>query len=267
MEVPMNVRIWNRRTVQRLAVLLPLLAATAAPLEAQSAGGTLPFGVGEALTYRAQAGRLGTIGRGTMSITGAERLRGRVVLQLCFDFSGRVGPARVSDHTTSLLDPRRMASLRYNKRERSPIFSATEAVEIYPDEQRWEGASDSGATPSEAPLDELSFLYYVRTLPLAAGESHTLRRHFDAERNPVEIRVVGREQVRVPAGEFATVVVEMRVPDRRQKSGTSLVRLFLTDDARRVPVRIESRMPVVGTTVLLLESHAGAGGALAQMKP
>jgi len=258
----MNAQI-RHRLAPRAALLLSLLFAAAPMQGQQAADGTLPFGVGEALTYRAQAGRLGTIGRGTMSITGAEQLRGREVYRLCFDFSGRVGPARISDHTRSLLDPRRMASLRYEKRERSPIFSTTEAVEIYPDERRWTAAEDGGATPTDAPLDELSFLYYLRTLPLAAGESHTLRRHFDADRNPVEVRVVGRERVTVPAGDFATVVVEMRVPDRRQKSGTSTVRLFLTDDARRVPVRIESRMPVVGTTVLLLESQTPAAGALA----
>lgn len=119
--------------------------------------------------------------------------------------------------------------------------------------------------PSRLPLDELSFLYYIRTLPLKAGATYRMDRHFDASRNPVEIRVVGREWVRVPAGEFATIVVEMKVPQDGHVSGNGVIRLYLTDDAWRVPVRIESSVRVLGRVVFQLESsnrHSAAGVAL-----
>jgi hypothetical protein len=73
------------------------------------------------------------------------------------------------------------------------------------------------------------------------------------------VRVVGRELVTVPAGRFQTVVVEMTVRDERRYGGEGTVRLHLTDDERRIPVRIASRMRLAGVTVLSLESMtAGA---------
>jgi hypothetical protein len=52
--------------------------------------------------------------------------------------------------------------------------------------------------------------------------------------------------------------VEMRVKDPRRYKGEGVLRIHLTDDACRIPVRIESTMPVLGTTVLTLESHTHA---------
>jgi hypothetical protein len=51
------------------------------------------------------------------------------------------------------------------------------------------------------------------------------------------------------------VLVEMRVKDPRRYRGEGVIRIHLSDDRCRLPLRIESRMPVVGTAVLSLESH------------
>jgi hypothetical protein len=47
----------------------------------------------------------------------------------------------------------------------------------------------------------------------------------------------------------------MRVRDPRRYRGEGVIRVNLSDDACRIPVRIESRMPVVGAAVMLLASH------------
>ena len=111
--------------------------------------------------------------------------------------------------------------------------------------------------PTGAPVDELSFIFFIRTLRLAPGDSYTLARHYDATRNPVRIRVVGRGPMRVPAGTFQTIEVEMRVTDPAHYRGEGVIRLHLSDDARRIPVRIESAIPRAGRMVLSLESGAG----------
>ncbi|HEX6574712.1 MAG TPA: DUF3108 domain-containing protein, partial [Gemmatimonadaceae bacterium] len=66
--------------------------------------------------------------------------------------------------------------------------------------------------------------------------------------------VIRREVVATPAGRFQTVLVEMRVRDARRYKGEGVIRINLTDDSMRIPVRIESAMPVVGTAVMTLES-------------
>ena len=107
--------------------------------------------------------------------------------------------------------------------------------------------------PTNVPLDELSFIYYVRTLPLDSDSILRVVRHYDTERNPVEIRVLRRDSVLTEAGLFHTIVVEMRVKERGHYDGQGTIRIHLSDDARRLPVRIESNVPVLGETVLTLE--------------
>ena len=238
-----------------LGLTLISLLALGAPSAAQPDRPALPFAVGETLRYRAVSGRIGTFGTGVLRVEGPETVRGQETLRLCFDFQGRVGPFRVRDHTRSWVIPGRMAAVRYQKQEQSPLGARRESVEIFPAEQRWADESGpAGQTPSPDPLDELSFLFYVRTLPLESEALYTVVRHFDADRNPVLVRVLRRERVTVPAGDFSTVVVEMKVRDRRVFAGHGSLVLYLTDDARRVPVRIDSSVPGVGGTRLLLES-------------
>lgn len=251
-----------RRAVA-VATLALLASAGPVALDGQDPRPALPFGPGEEMVYRA-SGRLGRIGTGTMRVDGPEMVDGRRTFVLRFDFRGRVGPARVEDRTRSWLDPATFHALRYTKHERSPVTRADVDVYFDPAGGSWRtAAGETGDLATGEPLDELSFLYFLRTLPLEDGQTLNLRRHYDPERNPVEVRVVGRRRTATPAGEFATVEVEMRVrdPERYRDKGGS-IRLFLTDDERRIPVRIESSVPMLGRMVMTLVSHtSGAAGA------
>ena len=189
-------------------------------------------------------------------------VHGSPTLVLRFETAAGVGPVRGSDRTASWLDPDRMASLRFVKHEHHLLSTRDDSVEMFADTRRWSAADGTaGDSPTDAPLDELSFIYYLRTLPLADDTARAYIRHFDAERNPATIRVVGRDSLRTEAGEFATIVVELRVKDPRHYRGDGVIRINLSDDSRRIPVRIESRMPVFGSTVLTLRSYVMATAA------
>jgi hypothetical protein len=224
--------------------------ATTAQMTVESG---LPYSIGEVLTYRAESGRFGRFGEGTMRVVGWDEVRGSRTVALTFDFRGRVGFLNIRDQTASWITPDGRTSLRYRKRERSPLRTHEEDVEIFPDEARWASAEGPGGRIGTAqPLDELSFLYFVRTLPLRDGDSYTFARHFDTARNPALVRVLRREITRVPAGEFHTVVVEVNVKGDGVLNGA--LRLYLTDDSSHTPVRLESSAPWIGSTRLLLES-------------
>jgi hypothetical protein len=246
------------RVAWGLATAWTLLAAPASA-DAQAAD-SLPFASGERLTFSARVEKVGTIGRGEMTVEGPVEVRGVTTYKLRFSIDTRVGPVNVVNRSESWLDvtrgPARVTALRFHKHERQPFSRHDERVEMYPDQRRWQGAAGTaGESPTDAPLDELSFLYFLRTLPLDADTAVRFDRHFEAGRNPTIVRVLGRETVTTPAGEFRTVRVEMRVRDARHYKGEGVIRLNLTDDHCRLPVRIESRMPVVGTVVLTLESY------------
>jgi hypothetical protein len=68
------------------------------------------------------------------------------------------------------------------------------------------------------------------------------------------VKVLGRESVTVGAGTFDALLVEMRVRDPAHYRGEGVIRIHLTDDARRLPLRIESTIPVAGTALLTLEA-------------
>ncbi|HEY8468980.1 MAG TPA: DUF3108 domain-containing protein [Longimicrobiales bacterium] len=237
-----------------VAALLPGQAASAQEV-------SLPFRPGEELIFRSKLGRLSGSGKGVMRVE-VDTIRSVEAYLLSFDFETKVGPLRVEARSRSWLDPERMAALRFHKHERHPLASKSEDVELYPAERKWQSAEGrEGCSTTDAPLDELSFLYYIRTLDLRDGAEYVIERHFDPARNPVHVQVLGRERATVPAGVFDVVVVEMRVRDRDHFDGDGSFRLYLTDDARRYPVRLETSASIAGTAVLELEAAIPARSA------
>lgn len=228
-----------------LLTLLPLVMASGST-------SSLPFAVGERLSYAVHAGP-GMNGRGEMWIAGPVDVRGTAAMVLHSEITGGFGPFRVSDKTTSWIDPDRMMTLRFTKSERNPLGRHEEDVEFDPASQGWRAADGrTGASPSDQPLDELSFIYALRTLRIPEDGALVLNRHFDTERNPTVVRSLGRSSVTTPAGEFQVRDIEMRVRDARRYRGEGVIRISLSDDTCRRPVRIESTMPKAGTVVLTL---------------
>ncbi|MDQ2664603.1 MAG: DUF3108 domain-containing protein [Gemmatimonadota bacterium] len=251
------VRLHGRRhfaaIVIGIVILLVFLVADTA--WAQATGDSLPFAVGEHLVYDAHAGP-GLNGKADMWIEGPVDVRGTPTMVLRFTFSARIGFLRVSDNTTSWLDPVRMSSLRFTKEEHHLLARHSEDVSIEPLARKWTAADGrEGNTPSARPLDELSFIYAVRTFALAdGGPPLVLDRHFDPERSPTTLRSLGSGSVTTSVGVFATREVEMRVRDARNYKGEGIIRFSLSDDACRRPIRIESNIPGAGSVVLTLAS-------------
>jgi hypothetical protein len=53
--------------------------------------------------------------------------------------------------------------------------------------------------------------------------------------------------------------MEMRVHDPRRYRGEGIIRVFLSDDSCRLPVRIESSVPDMGSFVLMMDSYVAPG--------
>jgi hypothetical protein len=107
--------------------------------------------------------------------------------------------------------------------------------------------------PSD-PLDELAFLYYLRSAPLAVGQSYSLERYFKTGYNPVQVSVTGRESVPMPGG-GSTPCLAVRVTARG-----STMQVWLTDDKRRLPAQLEIPLPF-GSVLLSLVGQEGGGAA------
>jgi hypothetical protein len=227
-------------------------AGTWAPIE----NATLPFSVGEKLTYEVSVGNGSKVGTATMWIEGPVDVRGISTYVLRFDSKVRIAFLTAVSRSSSWFDPLRGFSLRYFKHEANPLTRSDEAVDLYPDQKEWKSAKGAiGQSPTSTPLDELSFMYFIRTLAMTPGATYRFDRHFDTARNPITVTVIRREVIPTPMGELRVILVEMRVRDPRHYKGEGLIRIHLTDDDCRLPARIESTMPVVGTAIMTINSQ------------
>ena len=238
-----------------VAASLLLLGVCAATLPDDSAA-RLPFFIGERLSYDVTVASGRRIGQSTMWIEGPAALRGTNTYVLRFDSRVRLALFTGVSNSESWFDPVRKTSLRYSKYERNVLTHEDVAVDVYPAEKRWQAKDGtSGTSASDSSLDELSFIFFIRTLPLTPGTSYQFDRYFDAARNPVVIRMVRREVTATPLGELHTVLVEMRVRDPKHYDGEGIIRINLTDDACRLPARIESTMPIIGKAIMSLRAE------------
>ncbi len=241
--------IGAQQTAKAMARAVPQPLPT--PLRRDS----LPFGNGEKLTFNIRTAKFGNVGKAVMSLGGPVDIRGTPTMLASFDASAGVMFLKGHDATRSWIDLDRMTSLRFEKTERRPFSSANDSVEIYPDLRLWQAAhGDSGSTASDRPLDELSFIYYLRTLTLAPDSVYTFDRHYDKRRLPTTVRIVKRDTITTPAGEFSTIEYEMRVVDARDYQEHGVLYFWISDDACHLPVRIESVMPLLGNGIMTLQT-------------
>jgi hypothetical protein len=246
--------MWDRKYGTSLAAAAILLPGVGTMHSAQP---PLPFVPGERITYRVQINGLGNIGRATMSVEGPIDVRGTATYLLRSRTNAGIGPLKGSELTESWLDPVAMASLRFHERQRRFLSTHNLRVEIYPDDERWTNTEGgSGQTATTTPLDELSFIYFLRSLPTSPDTTYQFNRHYDAERNPISVRVTRGDTMTTPAGIFNTVLMEMHVRDPRRYRGDGVIRVYLSDDRCRIPVRVESTVPRVGSFVLTLDSYS-----------
>ncbi|HYF39568.1 MAG TPA: DUF3108 domain-containing protein [Gemmatimonadales bacterium] len=210
-----------------------------------------PFSVGETLRYEA---RLGYFSVGTASVTVTRLVRERGTEAFEFAMTGKGGPPgwRVSYDLTSRVDTERFHSLRFHRRLVQGGKVDEHAYIIVPDSARYreEGVAGDWVAPSD-PLDELAFLYYLRSAPLEVGQSYSLDRYFKSGYNPVGVTVTGRESVATPEG-GSRPCLAVRVTSR----GTSM-QVWLSDDKRRLPVQLELPLPFGSVTLQLV----GQGGS------
>lgn len=222
-----------------VAVLLAhaaLLARLAAPY---------PFAVGETLRYEA---RLGYFPVGTATATVTRMAQERGANAFVFALTGEGGPPgiRVRYELTSWARSTRFASLRFHRKMVQGSSIEEQRYEIVPDSSRYrvEGAAQDWVAPKDA-LDELAFLYYLRTIPLEVGRSYTVSRYFKSGYNPIQVRVTGRETMALYDGSnVPCLAVEVTAHG-------STMAMRLTDDARRLPVELDLPLPYGSVTLEL----------------
>jgi hypothetical protein len=262
-----------RRRLHVIAILVRTLAAAALsgavalPATAQepvdpALRAPVPFAEGENLTYELKFGAL-RIGSGRMRVLGIDTIRDRPAWHVRFTVSGGTFFYRINDVYESWMDVTTLNSLRYHQdldqggRERERSF------DIFPERAVFlETFGRKREFPSVSePLDDGSFLFFIRTVPLEVGRTYEFNRYFRPDRNPVTIRVLRRERVRVPAGTFDAIVIQPIIKTTGIFSEGGQAEIWLSDDDKRMMVQMKSRLSF-GTLNLFLRSYRFAADSV-----
>jgi len=222
-------------------------SAVVAPLEPR------PWRVGERLVYNVKFG-LFNVGRATMEVVGIDTIRGEPTWHVLFNIHGKALMYSLNDSMQSWIGMRDLVSRRFTQDTDERGRHRYRSYEIFPEAGYWvRNGTDTVATVAD-PLDDASFFFFARTLPLEPGQTYSFARYFIADRNPVTIRVLQRQEIRVPAGRFRTIAVRPVFQSRGLFGQGGQAIIWFSDDEARIPVRMRSALPV-GTIEMSLRER------------
>lgn len=273
----------TRRSIALLVLSLALVHVAPPGLVAQEAGGSqpthsapafeavpraqVPFKVGEVLTYTIS---YSFVDAGTMrlAVEGVEDVEGRPAYRLTF--MAKTNPTvsaiySLKDLLQSWMDVERLHSLKFVKesvekgKRRDRRYRLDQVRHLRVNQLNGE----EKPMPADA-QDDASIFYYLRTLPLEEGKRFTLNNLMDPDDNPMRVVVLGTERVKVPAGSFDCFVIKLDVnTDSGVFSQGGELKVWITRDARRVPVKLESKLAVGSFIGSLIRDEHGAGAEAA----
>ena len=219
----------------------------------------VPFVTGESLSYSLKFGFL-RVGSGSMYVKGPAMVRGQHTIHTLFRITGGTMFFKVNDLMQSWIEPEKFASLRFHQDIAEGGYKANRRYEFFPERKSFT-ENDKPEKPSvESPLDDGSFLYFIRTQTLEVGKEYSYDRYFDPEANPVRIKVLRKEKLRVPAGEFDAIVIQPIIKTSGIFSEGGEATIWLSDDSRRMVLQLKSKLSFGSLNLYLLRYRLAEGG-------
>jgi hypothetical protein len=221
-----------------------------------------PFAVGEVLEYSARF-QMFRPGSARLAVVKVDTIRG--VPSWVFSFTFDVSLLRLYSNRTELtswtgqtdfVSRRLLKEIEEKGRRRRDDFV------IFPDSGFYRRGTDTLTHPtSAAPIDDVAFFYFLRITPFAVGRTYNYDSYYRKAVNPVTVTVEKRERMTLPDGsKRECLVIRPVVEDRNGMfAKRAKARIWLTDDAQRIPVQIESTYSF-GTVKLVLSRITPGGG-------
>jgi hypothetical protein len=224
----------------------------------------LPFQPGEKLVYEVSWSKLIQAGTAVMEVSEEKTADGIVAYRLISTASsGRLLSKFyvVSDKIESVFDITNRRPLSYNldqshgkrKKKREMTFNYNEYVVTV----TADGQQTAYTVPADI-QDALSSVYYVRmSQDFIVGKPIIVNVHEDDKNWAVEIQVLGREKLHTIFGDVDTIKLKTypRYEGVFQNKGE--IYIWLTDDARKIPVLMKSTISIGSIVSTLVEAHPG----------
>ena len=220
------------------------------------------FKVGERLTYTLNWGVI-SAGNAVLEIAERQTLAGRSVVKLVHtarsnEFISTFYP--VNNRVESLLDeeagyPHRLLFKRREGRRKNDIEVVFDQTAHRATVTR-DGSTETMEVPPGV-QDTLSVVYFARALStLAVGSSTIIYVNHDKKNYRLELRIEGTEHLKGPLGEFDTIRILAIMPFKGLFLNEGNIRIWVTNDAARIPVLMKSKV-IVGSISAMLTRVEG----------
>ena len=214
----------------------------------------LPFAAGEQLEYDVKFG-IFHVGRAIMEVAGIDTVRGVPAYHVLFVIRGKAAFFySMTDTLESWFSTSDLTSLRFVQNNNENGHRYYHSYEIHPNAGYYvQDGKDSLPTTAQ-PLDDASFFYFARTIPLEVGQTYTFPRYFKPDRNPVKLTVLSEDTVDTPAGRFAAIAIRPVFKSRGLFAEGGRAIVYLAADSTRIPLVIKSTMSL-GSLSMSLRSR------------
>jgi len=224
-----------------VSILLPLIclavsASSAQPLLDQPTIEGSSFRTGEVLEYSV---RVRGIPAGTqiMQVNGRKSLNGYEVYHV--ESVSKVNPFfnifyPFNSRIESFIHSEKLHPLHYRKKIRDGGYSGSTDVDFDQVSQVARVVKDQKRTEIRVPIgiqDELSIIYLLRTKEIEVGQEYEFPAFIGTKALNANVTVLRIEELRTALGTLKTIVVKTIPKD---------ITMWLTNDAARIPVRIEA---------------------------
>jgi hypothetical protein len=216
----------------------------------------LAYTVGEKLTFAVQYFNV-TAGYAILSIPEYSVQQGRVCMHVVAD--AKTHPFfetffKVKDRIETFIDADSLIPWRYEKHLREGGYSA-DAFYIFDQRAHMmhEPSKGHNVTVSAETQDVLSCFFWFRTMELTPGKDMVIKVAADDMRSyELVVNVLRKERVSTLAGDFDCILVQphLKYDGLFQQKGDVFV--WITDDARRIPVKIQTNI-AIGTININLQ--------------
>ena len=247
----LSASLFKRYLLRAAMAVVVFMACIAVPVQSEFVWRSEPnqaFTVGEKLVFNIQWQFI-VVGTATMEVRNIEEVNGRP----CYHIVTEARSAaffdnffKVRDVNESWMDVESLCSHKFInnisegnfKKYETLLFDQQNLTFEIPEEKK------SGTIPTWV-QDVLSALYYFRTKAIGVGDNFSVDAHSGDKSWPLYVDVLRKERIRVPTGTYSCFVLEPKV---RENAGIFQAKgrlwVWVTDDARRLPVRMSSKVAI-----------------------
>jgi hypothetical protein len=218
------------------------------------------FTVGEKLVFDVGFSFI-TAGEAAFQVMKGDSVKGRECYRIVFTVNSVPSFSwiyKVEDRYETVLDAKGIFPWRFTQHVREGGYKRDFAADF--DQMNYVAKTPDG-TYSIPPYvhDMVSAFYFVRTMDFSqsrVGEKYILYNFYKDSTYQLAVKYRGRQQISVDAGTFNTVIVEPMIKEGGLFKSEGAVLIWLSDDDRRIPVKVSTKI-VVGSIDAELREYQG----------